>query len=366
MEWLPRVQSGHGSSLVTFDVHDSEAVELHRRNHGLDPHVIRKFRNSLLRKFETDDSALSHLPETMNVQLHSLSVKHRMDSALDGATRLLLQTSTSHVIECVILRIASGRSTICVSSQVGCAAACDFCATGKLGIAKNLAVREILDQVVLGGQILTNEGRRLDNIVFMGMGEPFHNSRAVTDAIRKLTDRDLFARSPASILVSTVGIPEKMTEFAETLPGVNLALSLHSADSEKRRTLIPLESKHPLKDLHEAIRQVNQLQGRPLMIEYLMLDGVNDSHDAANQLIRWVQGLNIRFNLIPFNAIEDAPHLMCSPREAIDRFAQQLREAGYQTTVRYSLGADIAAACGQLARTLQPVQDQQNSITSAD
>ena len=351
---------------MTFDVHDREALERNRKQHRLDPHVIRRFRNSLLRKFEPDRSALEHLPATMEVELHSLRLKHRMDSDLDGATRLLLQTTSHHVIECVILRIASGRSTLCVSSQVGCAAACDFCATGKLGIAKNLSVREILDQVVLGGQILTSEGRRLDNIVFMGMGEPFHNSRAVTDAIRQLTDRDLFARSPASILVSTVGIPEKMTEFAEALPGVNMALSLHSADPKTRRTLIPLEAKHPLPDLHNAIRRINRIQGRPVMIEYLMLHELNDSPSAASQLIRWVEGLDVRFNLIPFNAIEDAAHLKCSSREAIDRFAQQLREAGYQTTVRYSLGADIAAACGQLARTLQPEQDQQDSVASAD
>ena len=134
---------------------------------------------------------------------------------------------------------------------------------------------------------------------------------------------------------------------------VRYTLSLHSADTASRRTLIPLEQKHPLAELKSAVKQVNQIQGRPLMVEYLMLDGVNDSDQCASQLIEWLSGLTVKVNLIPFNPITDAPHLRCSPRGVIQRFAQQIRKAGYETTVRYSLGADIAAACGQLARTLQ-------------
>ena len=338
---------------MTFDIHSSTAVEQYRRQFRLDPHVIHKFRKSLLRKFESDAEALSYLPAQQRPSLHCLTVEHSMDSQVDGATRLLLRTPAGNVIECVILRIASGRSTLCVSCQAGCAAAGDFCATGKLGIAKNLSVAEILDQVVIGGQVLATEGRRLDNIVFMGMGEPFHNAATLTESLRQLIDPTLFARSSSGILVSTVGIPERMIAFAEQFPKVNLALSLHSADTASRRTLIPLEQKHPLAELKSAVKQVNQIQGRPLMVEYLMLHGVNDSDQCASQLIEWLSGLTVKVNLIPFNPITDAPHLRCSPRGVIQRFAQQIRKAGYETTVRYSLGADIAAACGQLARTLQ-------------
>lgn len=332
------------------NIFDLDGVEAVRKRARLDPEQIRKLRNGLLKKFRPDDVALESFPAADQLQCHTLELFRRCDSSIDGATKLLFRTSAGMLIESVILRIASGRNTLCVSSQVGCAAACDFCATGKMGIAKNLSVAEILDQVLQAGQMLAEENRRLNNIVFMGMGEPFHNEEILHSVVAQLISPQLFDRSPSGVLVSTVGVSDAMLRFAEAFPNVNLALSLHSADQKVRSEIIPLAKLHTLDELHSTIAKINQIQKRELMIEYLMLKGVNDSPDAANQLLNWIEGLQVHINLIPYNPIEDSPHLEGSSRETIESFADVLKSAGQKTTVRYSLGSDIDAACGQLVR----------------
>ncbi|MGZ0169143.1 MAG: 23S rRNA (adenine(2503)-C(2))-methyltransferase RlmN [Planctomycetales bacterium] len=331
-------------------IFDSEAVERLRKESRLDPEHVRALRNAVFKKFEADDVALARFPESERVVCHSLELFRRCDSEIDGASKLLLKTAAGMLIESVILRIATGRSTLCVSSQVGCAAACDFCATGKMGIAQNLSSAEILDQVVQTGQILAAEERRLHNIVFMGMGEPFHNEENLFETLDALTSPKMFNRSPGSILVSTVGVPEGMLRCAERFPKVNLALSLHSVNPEVRRELIPLTKKHSLNELQETLRELSRRQDMPVMIEYLMLAGKNDALDDASQLVEWLSGLDVHVNLIPYNEIEDAPHLTGTADEKIRTFATHLKDAGLTTTVRYSLGSDIAAACGQLVR----------------
>lgn len=331
-------------------IFDNESLERLRKETRLDPEYLRALRNGLFKKFEADDVALDRFPERDRLRCHSLELFRRCDSQVDGASKLLLKTEAGMLIESVILRIATGRSTLCVSSQVGCAAACDFCATGKMGIAQNLSSAEILDQVVQTGQLLTAEGRRLHNIVFMGMGEPFHNEENLFETLEALTSPKMFNRSPGSILVSTVGIPDGMLRCAQRFPKVNLALSLHSVNPEVRRELIPLTKKHSLDELQEAIRELNDRQGIPVMIEYLMLAGKNDSPEDAADLVNWLHDLDVHVNLIPYNEIEDAPHLTGTEDAKIRTFATALKDAGLTTTVRYSLGSDIAAACGQLVR----------------
>ena len=153
-----------------INIFDSVEIEQLLKELRLDPQFVRKLRNDLLKKFVNDNDALTAFPAGDRIQCHVLSLFKRIDSNIDGATKLLFRTSAGMLIESVILRIATGRTTLCVSSQVGCAAACDFCATGKMGIAQNLTSAEILDQVFQAGQLLATENRRLDNIVFMGMG----------------------------------------------------------------------------------------------------------------------------------------------------------------------------------------------------
>lgn len=335
---------------MTISIYNSRYAEQLRQELGLDAQRLRQLRNDLLKRFKADEAVLSRFPAARQLALHALEQVSRHDSELDGATKLLLRTAQGMLIETVILRIATGRTTLCVSSQVGCAAACEFCATGRMGIAQNLTAEEILDQVLLAGQLLAAEDRRLRNVVFMGMGEPFHNEENLYQALESLTAAELFHHSPTKILVSTVGIPEAMIRCARRFPAVNLALSLHSVRQDIRQRLVPLAQQYPLEELQGTLRQLNSLQNKPVMIEYLLLDRLNDSESDAHELAAWLAGLDVHVNLIPYNPIEDAPELASTPRARRDEFAGLLKSAGFSTTIRYSLGADISAACGQLVR----------------
>ncbi len=313
-------------------------------------------RTAFFKKFLGAEAALGELPAEVreqfsrHVEFHPLSIAESHDSQLDGATKLVLRTQNEYLIESVIMRTGTGRVSLCVSSQVGCAAACGFCATGQMGIAKNLSATEILDQVVLAGERMRAENRSVRNIVFMGMGEPFHNEETVYQAVAALLSPDLFHHTPGRILISTVGIPDAMVRFARRFPDVNLALSLHSVRQDVREKLIPLAAKYSLDELRAAVAKVNEIQETSVMIEYLMLADVNDSLDDARELVTWLHGIDAHVNLIPYNPIPSAPQLCTSERPQRDAFATVLREAGFVTTIRYSLGADIAAACGQLVQ----------------
>lgn len=335
---------------MAVSIFDAAQMQTLRRERRIDPLAIRRLRLHLLKRFVPDEVARSSFPFPEDVRFHELSVTQRCDSQVDGATKLLLRTVDGLPLETVILRPSTGRATVCVSSQVGCAAACSFCATGRMGIARSLSAAQILDQVLHAGQILATEVRPLRNVVFMGMGEPFHNEDAVHEAVEHLIDREWFQLSPQKICVSTVGIPDAMRRFAERFPTVRLALSLHSARQSVREQLIPLAKKYPLEELKRTLLDLHYVRYGEVMIEYLLLAGINDALDDAAELISWIDGLDVHINLIPYNAVEDAPQLEASPPAQRQAFAQTLKDAGIKTTMRYSLGNDIAAACGQLVR----------------
>ena len=198
-----------------------------------------------------------------------------MTRALDGAaSKLLFRTADGNLVETVILRIASGRTSLCVSSQVGCAARCGFCATGQMGIAVNLTRDEILDQVIQANELLRPEGRSIRNVVFMGMGEPLHNEPAVVEALEVLLSPQCFDLPPGRVIVSTVGIPDALARCAARFPRLGLALSLHSARQDVRERLIPLARRYTLPMLRSVLEQVTGQTGRRVMIEYLLLDGL--------------------------------------------------------------------------------------------
>jgi 23S rRNA (adenine2503-C2)-methyltransferase len=344
-------------------IYDMQAIDRLRAELKFDPRRLRALRTAFFKKSQGVDAALGELPAGVRnefarrVEFHPLVLAEGLDSQVDGATKLVLRTKAAYAIESVIMRTGTGRVALCLSSQIGCAAACGFCATGQMGIAKSLSAAEILDQVVLSGERMRTENRSVRNIVFMGMGEPFHNEETVYEAVAALLAPEMFHHPPSRILVSTVGIPDAMVRCARRFPDVNLALSLHSVRPEVREKLIPLAAKYSLDDLRLAVAKINQIQNNTVMIEYLMLAGVNDSPEDARELAIWLTGLNVHINLIPYNPIETAPHLRTTERPERDAFAAILREAGFITTIRYSLGADIAAACGQL------VQDDNRQIT---
>ncbi|PQO46931.1 23S rRNA (adenine(2503)-C(2))-methyltransferase RlmN [Blastopirellula marina] len=337
-------------------IHDEAAVESLRKRLALDPHRVRRLWNRLVKLQGSQEEALLELPAeardafAAEIRFHELTLDQRFDSQVDGASKLLFRTDDGLLLESVILRVATGRTALCVSSQVGCAANCDFCATGKMGIARSLSAPQILDQVVQANQLLKPEGRKVRNIVFMGMGEPFHNVAAVHATLEKLVSPLGFDQSPRRTLVSTVGLPGAMVEFARKFPGVNLALSLHSAIQSRREEIIPLAAKYDLQELRAALEEVAAIGEQSIMIEYLMLRGINDGPEDRAALADYLRGLPVHINLIPYNRVEAAPHLEGTSKEEREAFGAALRAEGYTVTIRYSLGADVDAACGQLVR----------------
>jgi 23S rRNA (adenine2503-C2)-methyltransferase len=337
-------------------IHDLPAIERLRRRLKVDSYRVRQLRKVFCKQQLTAEAALLELPDdcrsafAAEVSFHALELVSRHDSRLDGATKLIFRTGQNLLIESVILRLATGRTALCVSTQVGCAARCDFCATGKMAIARNLSASEIIDQLVQANQLLVDEERSVRNLVFMGMGEPFHNEAQLDTALEVLGDGACFHFNPKRVLVSTVGIPSAMIRFAHRHPQVRLALSLHSARQDVRRQIMPIAAVYTLDDLREALEEVVAIQQHEVMIEYLLLRDLNDTVDDARALVDYLHGLSVHVNLIPYNPIAEAPHLVGTDRPRREAFSAVLKTAGLPVTTRYSLGADIAAACGQLVR----------------
>ena len=219
-----------------------------------------------------------------------------------------------------------------------------------MGTALNLSRDEILDQIIQANRQLLAEGRSIRNVVFMGMGEPLLNEAEVYQALDVLLSPRCFDISPAHVIVSTVGIPNAMIRCAERFPRMGMALSLHSARQEQRECLIPFARRYPLDVIRTAMEKVTSIQRQPLMIEYLLLDGWNDTDLDLDELIAYLHGLRVHINLIPYNSIRDGAGLIGTIAERRRSFAAALTAAGFTVTVRYSLGTDIAAACGQLVQ----------------
>lgn len=339
-------------------IYDQPGIERLRARLRIDPHGLRRVRTALFKHWLADDDAMAPVSHAKGfaeqVRIHSLQLHHQADSQVDGATKLLFRTDHDLMLETVLLRAGTGRTSLCLSSQVGCAAACDFCATGKMGIARDLTADEILDQVLQAGHLAATRQQRLRNLVFMGMGEPWHNEENLFEALHLLTTPEFFHHAPSRILISSVGIPDAMLRCATRFPRVNQALSLHSVRQTVREQIIPLARRYPLDLLHRTVAELNRIQAAAgattVMLEYLMLAGVNDSPEDAHELIAWCRGLCVHVNLIPFNPIAEAPHRTGTDQAGREAFASHLKRAGLKTTIRYSLGSDIGAACGQLVR----------------
>lgn len=265
----------------------------------------------------------------------------------DGTRKLSVSCRDGEVIEAVLIPEAA-RTTLCVSTQVGCALACSFCATGYLGFKRNLSPGEIVDQVLLAKDAL-DPGEELTNVVFMGMGEPLLNLPAVNEAIRIMTDRKGLGLAPRRITVSTSGLIHKIGPLLDANP-VNLAISLHATTDAVRDELVPLNRRFPLSELLGALRAEARITPkRPVLFEYTLMAGVNDSLEDARRLPQLLEGIPARLNLIPMNPHPDAPQQPPS-QEVCDAFAAEAHAGGLRVTLRRNRGRDIDAACGQLAR----------------
>lgn len=255
--------------------------------------------------------------------------------------------------ESVLLRHRNQRRTVCLSTQIGCAMKCRFCATGQMGFIRNLSYREIVDQALYFARELLSRDSHITNLVYMGMGEPFLNPDNTTKSISILNDPKQFELGARNITISTVGIIKPMKDFFEKFPQINLAISLHSAIEEKRRQLMPLASKVSLSELAKYIRYHIERYNRRVSLEYLMLAGVNDQQEDLEALIEFTKNLGsksrklIHINLIPFNKISDNSLASSSPQQ-IKKFKDKLLDHNIKTTIRKSLGKRKNAACGML------------------
>jgi 23S rRNA (adenine2503-C2)-methyltransferase len=261
--------------------------------------------------------------------------------AQDGTVKYLLQLQDGALIETVGIPTAD-RLTVCVSSQVGCPMACDFCATGKQGFTRNLAVHEIVDQVIT---IQTDLTRRVSHVVFMGMGEPLLNLDTVITAIHRLHED--CGISQRAMTISTVGVPHQIQRLAQAQLQVTLAVSLHAPTQTLRQRLIPSARHYPLNQLLKDCRDYVMRTKRRVSFEYTLLAGVNDTPELAHQLANLLRGWQSHVNLIPYNPIADAPYQRPT-MERIRKFQQVLTDHHIAVTVRRTRGLSAQAACGQL------------------
>ncbi len=313
----------------------------------------------------TDVAQMTDLPQALRAALQQqtqvlLPEVVFQQPALDGTTKWLLQLPDEQRIEMVHIPEAK-RGTLCVSSQVGCALDCTFCSTAQQGFNRNLSAGELIAQVWLARHRL---GRKLTNVVLMGMGEPLANLAAVVRAINLMTDDLAYMLGQTRVTLSTSGIVPALYRLRE-VSNVSLAVSLHAPDNDLRDQLVPINRKYPLEQLIPACRAfVANDKRRKVTWEYVMLDQVNDAPAQARQLTRLLAQVPSKINLIPFNPFPGTLYRTSSP-ERILAFQQHLQQAGFVTTIRKTRGDDVAAACGQLVGRVQDRSRRQQQRTQA-
>ncbi len=324
--------------------------------HGEPRYRLRQIRRHTSRTGAPDWTALTDLPSALRAALaadfrwSAVAPVTALASA-DGETRkALLRLHDGHLIESVLMPHHGARNSVCVSTQAGCPMACAFCATGEMGLIRNLTAGEIVDQVRHWQRELAARGERVSHVVYMGMGEPFNNYTATLESVRTLIAADGFGISARRITISTCGVVPKIDQLAaEGLP-INLAVSLHAADDRTRTSIMPINQRWGIDDVLAAAARYVERTKRRVTFEYILLAGVNDSEGTAAELAvriaRTGRVAEYHVNLIPVNA---GPGGFTRPEpEAMERFAEVLRSRGIAATVRISKGQDILAGCGQL------------------
>ncbi len=268
-------------------------------------------------------------------------------TADDGETiKSLYRTRDGELLETVLM-LYPDRATVCVSCQVGCAVGCAFCATGLMGLARNLGAGEMVAQVAGAMREARQRGRALTNVVMMGMGEPLQNYAETMRFLQIIHDPDGLDLGARRITVSTSGIVPRIDALADESLPVNLAVSLHAPNDEMRSELVPINRRYPIATLLASIDRYIEKTGRRVSFEYALMRGINDADETAKELAALLRGRLCHVNLIPLNPVDVLPYERPDPA-GIERFATILREGGLPTTVRYSRGLDIDAACGQL------------------
>ena len=281
--------------------------------------------------------------------LHPLKLIKKTGSDLEQTQKFLLQLPYGEKIESVVME-EKKRVTLCVSTQVGCAVDCKFCATAKMGFIKNLTAGEIVDQYLL---ILNSINKRITNVVFMGMGEPFLNYQQVIKAANLLNHKEGINLSAKRITISTVGIIPKIIRYTQEGHKYKLAISLNGSSQDQRLKIMPISKTHSMDALIKSAWDYYHISKKLITLEYVLLSGVNDDIVDADRLMNLIGNLPCKLNLIPYNEI-DGPFYRSS-EEKIERFVNRLERANFTVTIRWSKGTDISGGCGQLA-----VMDQES------
>jgi 23S rRNA (adenine2503-C2)-methyltransferase len=319
----------------------------------------RQLADAIWRRHAHDASQLRPLPGDLRARLErefriDTLASTEIHTADGGLTEKALHSlGDGTLVESVLMHYparAGGRerNTVCISSQVGCAVGCPFCATGELGFGRDLTAAEILDQVRWAARHLAADGRRLTNVVFMGEGEPLLNLDRVLDAVSALADPFRFGLGARHVTVSTSGVVPGIRRLTALGPQFTLAISLHAARDPLRDVLVPLNRRWPVSEVVAAARDHARATGRRISYEYTMIGGVNDTEADATALAELLRGDLAHVNLIPMNPVAHTPWI-ASPMATIEAFAHRVRAAGLSVTIRRNRGQEIGAACGQLA-----------------
>lgn len=313
----------------------------------------------LYQKRATSFEEMTNLPKDLRSELEkrchiSLIKESSRQTSRDGTTKFLFRLGDDKLIESVLIPDfyedgAANRLTVCVSSQVGCVFGCRFCATGKMGFFRNLIAGEIVDQLqIINDLALERFGKKITNIVYMGMGEPFHNYKAVITSAHIVCDPLSLDMSPRRITISTVGLAKQIQQYATEKQPFNLALSLHAAIDQKRNEIMPINESMNLKELRAALEYYYQQCKQPVTYEYLLFDHFNDKKEDAQALCTIVNWIPSKVNIIMYNNVAEVS-LQRAKEDRLNRFLKLLTKNGVRATVRRSRGDDIDAGCGQLA-----------------
>ena len=294
---------------------------------------------------------MTNLPQALRAKLAQLypiqapEVVRKQESQRDGTIKYLWKLSDGNCVETVLMRYHYG-NTVCISTEVGCAMGCAFCASTLGGLVRRLEPFEMLDQVLFAQ---VDSGQPISHIVLMGIGEPLDNFDNVMRFLELVNSPEGMNISMRHISLSTCGLVPKIDSLAQKKLQLTLSVSLHAPNDEIRNRIMPVNKAYPSEELLAACRRYYQATSRRISFEYAMIDGVNDTEEAARELLRRLKGLPAHFNLIPLNHVEESP-LKPSSRKAVAQFQKILEDGGIPTTVRRTLGGDIDASCGQLRR----------------
>ncbi len=317
---------------------------------GQPAYRYKQVEEAVFNQLVSDWNEVSNLPKDLKAKL-SAEAPLAIDAELhqDGqASKAVIRLDDGVCVEAVLMRYGT-RNSVCLSTQAGCPLGCAFCATGHGGFKRNLSTDEMVLQALYFARLLKAQDERIDNVVFMGMGEPFLNTDAVLEAVKVLNDKDKFNIAARSLSISTVGIVEGIKRLADFPIQANLAVSLHAPDDVLRSQLMPVNKKYPLAKVFSAIEQYIIKTNRKVMIEYVMIDELNDHIKHAKKLAALVKSLEkplVMVNLIPCN---DTGTFKASSPERMAKFRDALLKVGIDCIMRRSFGANIAGACGQLA-----------------